>query len=89
MARPPQFARDEEPWGDAQAARAAIKRLSPGDRAQLLAWLCLYFQDDGAMFSPQISRRRQRIAIDGVEYWLVRVPKKVEGPGNADVSGRR
>jgi hypothetical protein len=28
------------------------------------------------MFSPQISRRRLRIAIDGVEYWLVRVPKQ-------------
>jgi hypothetical protein len=28
------------------------------------------------MFSPQISRRRQRIAIDGAEYWLVRVPKQ-------------
>jgi len=27
------------------------------------------------MFSQQISRRRKRIALDGVEYWLVRVPK--------------
>jgi hypothetical protein len=75
MARPPQYERKEEKWGDAQAVRAAVKRLSPEDRARLLAWLCLYFRDDGMMFSPQISRRRQRITIDGVEYWLVRVPK--------------
>jgi len=75
MARPPQFARDEHPWGDAQAVRAAIKRLSPEDRAPLLAWLCLYYDDRGAMFSPQISRRRQRIVLDDIEYWLVRVPK--------------
>jgi hypothetical protein len=76
MARPPQFERDREPWGDTQAARAALKRLSPEDRARLLAWLCLYYDDRGAMFSPQISRRRQRIALDGVEYWLVRVPNR-------------
>lgn len=75
MARPPQYSRDPEPWGDAQAVRAAIKRLSPEDRAHLLAWLCIYYDDRGAMFSPQISRRRQRIALDGIEYWLVRVPR--------------
>jgi len=76
MARPPQYERDVEPWGDAQAARAALKPLSPEDRARLLAWLCLYYDDRGAMSSPQISRGRQRIALDGVEYWLVRVPKR-------------
>ncbi|MGC2635003.1 MAG: hypothetical protein WA215_12400 [Candidatus Cybelea sp.] len=53
-----------------------MKRLAPEDRARLLAWLSLYFNDDGMMYSPQISRRRQRIALDGVEYWLVRVPKR-------------
>ncbi len=74
MARPPHHARDEEPWADARAARAALKRLSPEDRARLLVWLYLYCDDRGAMFSPQISRRRQRIALDDVEYWLVRVP---------------
>jgi hypothetical protein len=76
MARPPQYERDDEPWGDPQAVRAAIKRLSPEDRGRLLAWLCIYYQDNGGMFSPQISRRRQRIALDGVEYWLVLVPKR-------------
>jgi hypothetical protein len=44
--------------------------------ARLLAWFCLYYDDPRTMFSPQISRRRQRIAIDGAEYWLVRVPKQ-------------
>jgi hypothetical protein len=36
----------------------------------------LYYEDDGSMFSPQISRRRMRVALDGVEYWLVRVPNR-------------
>lgn len=78
MARPPQYDRDPhgvEATRDATAVKAAIKHLSSSDRARLIAWLCLYYRDDGAMFSPQISRRRQRIAFDGVEYWLVRVPK--------------
>ena len=77
MARPPQYERHEEPWGNAQAVRAAIKRLSLEDRARLLLWLCLYYyEDSGAMFNPQIGSRRQRIAVDVVEYWLVRVPKR-------------
>ncbi len=75
MTRPPQFARHEEPWGEPEAVRAAIKRLRPEDRARVLAWLCIYYQDDGAMFSPQISRRRKRVTIDGTEYWLVKLPQ--------------
>ena len=55
MARPPQFECSEEPWRDADAVRAAIKRLSPGDRSRILAWLALYYDDAGMMFSPQIS----------------------------------
>lgn len=78
MARPPQFSRDEEPWGDAQALRAAVKRLRPEDRGLLLAWLCLYYDDCGMLWSAQISRRRKRVAIEGVEFWLVRVPKKTD-----------
>jgi hypothetical protein len=70
MARPPQFAAPEEPWDDAKAVRAAE------DRAVVLAWLCMYYRDDGAMFSAQISRRRQRITLGGTDYWLVRVPKR-------------
>ena len=53
-----------------------VKGLDSAGRTLLLAWFCTYYQDDGAMFSPQISRRRQRIAINGIEYWLVRVPKR-------------
>lgn len=76
MARPPQYERSEQPWRDADAVKAAIKRLGPEDRALLLQWLALYYDDAGMMFSPQTSRRRQRIALDGIEYWLVRVPKR-------------
>ena len=76
MARPPQYERDTEPWGNAAAVRAAAKRLKPEERARLLAWLCLYYDDAGTLFSPQLSRRRHRIAFDGIEYWLVRVPKR-------------
>ena len=73
MARPPQYERDPDLTRDVTAVKAAVKRLTPEDRAQLLAWMLLYYQDDGMMFSPQISRRRQRITLDGVEYWLVRL----------------
>jgi hypothetical protein len=79
MARPPQYDRDpygDEPTRDATAVKVAIKHLSPSDRARLLAWLLLYYQDDGALFSPQISRRRKRIMLDSVEYWLVRIPNR-------------
>jgi hypothetical protein len=81
MARPPQYDRypyGDEPTRDATAVKAAIKHLAESDRARLLAWLCLYYQDTGALFSPQISRRRQRITLDGVEYWLVRVPTSLK-----------
>ena len=78
MARPPQY--DRDPYDEAPASTAAVKamakRLDDAGRAFVLAWLCMYYEDNGAMCSPQISRRRQRIAIDGVEYWLVRVPKQ-------------
>jgi hypothetical protein len=71
MVRPPQFDRS-----DPTVVKELAKRLAPEDRACLLAWLLLYFNDDGMLYSPQISRRRQRIALDGVEYWLARMPKK-------------
>ena len=76
MARPPQFERpDEDLTRDVTAVKAAIKHLTPRDRAQLIAWILLYYQDDGAMFSRPVGRRRDRIMLDGVEYWLSRVPK--------------
>ena len=76
MARPPQYAYGDDDPVSVAAVKATIKRLDERGRAHLLAWLCVYFQDDGAMFSPQISRRRQRIALNGADYWLVRVPKR-------------
>ena len=76
MARPPQFERSEDLTRDVTAVKAAIKHLSSNDRAQLIAWMLLYYRDDGAMFSPQIGRRRDRITLNGTEFWLARVPKR-------------
>lgn len=79
MARPPQFERpDDDLTRDVTAVKVAIKHLMPRDRALLLAWLLLYYQDDGAMFSQQISRRRDRITLNGTDFWLARVPKRAK-----------
>jgi hypothetical protein len=75
MARPPQFERS-----DPMLVKEAVKRLDPEDRARLLAWLLLYFNDDGSLHSPQISKRRQRLTLNGVEYWLARVPRRTQTP---------
>jgi hypothetical protein len=78
MARPPQFERPDDLTRDVTAVKVAVKHLAPQDRALLLAWLLLYYQDDGAMFSQQISRRRDRITLNGTEFWLARVPKRTK-----------
>lgn len=77
MARPSQFecSSDDAP-AEISAVKTTAKRLGESDRAYLIAWLCMYYTDTGTMFSPQITRRRQRIVLDGIEYWLVRVPKR-------------
>jgi hypothetical protein len=75
MARPPQFERSEDLTRDVTAVKVAIKHLSPNDRAMVLAWMLLYYRDDGAMYSPQLGRRRDRIALNGTEFWLAHVPK--------------
>jgi desulfoferrodoxin (superoxide reductase-like protein) len=62
MARPPQFERPEDFTRDVTAVKAAIKHLKPNDRAHLIAWMLLYYRDDGARFSPQIGRRREYYA---------------------------
>jgi len=72
----PQFERPDDLTRDVTAVKVAIKHLTPEDRARLIAWMLLYYQDDGAMFSPQISRRRDRITLNGTEFWLARVPKR-------------
>jgi hypothetical protein len=76
MARPPQFERPDDPTRDVTAVKVAIKHLNPNDRALLIAWMLLYYQDDGAMFSPQITRRRDRITLNDTEFWLARVPRR-------------
>ena len=73
MARPPQFERFPEPTRDRSAVKAALKGLTPGDRAYLLTWLLLYFDDRGELYSRQVRMRRKRIVLDGVDYWLVSV----------------
>lgn len=75
MARPPQYERPDDPTRDITAVKVAIKHLNPQDRAYLIAWLLLYYQDDGAMFSPKVSRRRDRITLNGTEFWLAQVPR--------------
>jgi hypothetical protein len=76
MVRPARFERHEDPTRDVTAVKVAVKHLSPEDRAQLLAWLLLYYSDDGTMFSRQTGRRRRRIVLDGIEYWLARLPPR-------------
>jgi hypothetical protein len=76
VARLPQYRRDDAPASDLTAVKAAIKHLSEADRANLLAWLLIYYDDRGTMYSPQIIRRRKRIVIDGVEYWLALTPAR-------------
>ena len=52
MATPPQFERPDDLTRDVTAVKVAIKHLNPNDRARIIAWMLLYYQDDGAMFSP-------------------------------------
>jgi hypothetical protein len=76
MARPPEYARGDDGLVSLSAVKSMAKRLSPEDRATLLAWLALYYDDNGVLFSSQITKRRERIVLGGLEYWLMRVPTK-------------
>jgi hypothetical protein len=67
---------EEKARRDVDGAKAALKCLGDRERAFVLAWLCKYFGDEGAMLSPQISKQRRMIVIDGIEFWLVPVPKR-------------
>ena len=67
---------EEKARRDVDGAKAALKRLGDRERAFLTAWLCKYFSDEEAMLSPQISKQRRTIVIDGIEFWLVPVPKR-------------
>jgi hypothetical protein len=50
------------------------------------AWMLLYYRDDGAIFSPQIGRRRDRITLNSAEFWLAAYPKG--GKIEEDISGK-
>jgi hypothetical protein len=70
MARPRQFEREEDLTRDLTAVKAAIKRLAPADRANVLRWLCLYFDDRGERYN---TIKRRRVAIEGEEHWVVKI----------------
>ena len=76
MARPPEYAYGDDGLVSLSAVKSMAKRLTSEDRATLLAWLALYYNHGGVLYSPKITRRRQRIMLDGIEYWLLRVPKR-------------
>jgi hypothetical protein len=76
MARPPQFERPDDPTRDVTAVKTAIKHLAPADRARLMKWLLLYYDDGGLLFASQITERRNRIALNGIDYWLARAPRR-------------
>ena len=67
---------EEKAKRDVDGAKNAMKRLGDRERAFLIAWLCKYFGDDGAMLSPKVSKQRRTVVLDGIEYWLIRVPKR-------------
>jgi hypothetical protein len=77
MAGPPQFQYGDDGFpANVAAVKTTVKRLDDDGRAHLLAWLCMYYRNHGAMFSSQITGRRQRIALHGIGCWLVKVPKR-------------
>jgi hypothetical protein len=59
---------------DVDSAKAVLKRLGDRERLYVIAWLCKYYGDSGARLPAEPGRRR--IALDGVEFWLVRVPRR-------------
>lgn len=63
-----------------RAVKQSLLLLPARDRAFILAWLARYFGDDGDLYSPNLPKQRQRIVVDGVDYWLVRVPKRSRRP---------
>lgn len=76
MVRPPQYPLDE---GDSMAvarAKHVLKELTPEGRAYVLAWLVKYYNDNGGMYSPQITQQRRRVTIDDQAFWLVKIPTR-------------
>ena len=67
---------EERKSHDVDGAKAVLKALGDRERAFLIAWLCKYFDDEGVRLSPPAGKQRRTFTIDGVEFWLVRVPKR-------------
>jgi hypothetical protein len=61
--------------------KGILKESSPETRAYILKWLVKYFNDNGGMFSPQITQERRKVTIDSTAYWLVKIPG-TKGNGN-------
>lgn len=57
-------------------AKATLKRLPDRARAHILKWLLKFYEDNGAMRSPQAGKPRRTIVIDGAEFWLVKITRK-------------
>lgn len=58
------------------AVKEALLTMEPVERYFVLCWLCKYFNDNGDLLSPSVSKERDRVTIAGAEYWLVAVPKR-------------
>lgn len=69
---------EERARHDVAGAKVMLKRLGDRERSHILKWLLFYFEDDGAMKSPQTGRPRRTIVLDGEEFWLARVPAKAK-----------
>lgn len=76
MARPPEYAYGDDGLVSLAAVKSMAKRLTTEDRATLMAWLAIYYDDRGALFSRNVINRRERIVLNGEEFWLLRVPKR-------------
>ena len=60
----------------ARQVTETLKRLGDPDRAFVLRWLLRYYADDGRMMSPALPSLRKRIALDDMEYMLVRIERR-------------
>lgn len=74
MTRPPQYDRKlDDVDVDEITVENVLKRLTEEQRARVLAWLCMYYDDAGERYGVI---KRRRIELDGAEFWLVHVPKR-------------
>jgi len=61
--------------GDARLG-LVCQGMRPEDRATLLAWLAISFDDQVELYPPAQNRRRDKATIAGRDYWLLNVPSK-------------